>query len=299
MEERHRRARHDAEDHRGDQSEDHHDQRCGGGVDDLRAVDRLTEEHDRDHPQVVDGGHQAEQHADQRQPAPAALEGGGEDGPLAHEAGGQRDAGEAQHEHRHHRGEHRILPAEPGPPGQLGHLGAVVTHHGHHGERRDGGHTVREQVERGGRHRGETTDPVGGLGRTGDGDEDVAGVGDRGVRQQPLDVGLHETDERADQHGEDRCDGQHRLPVPPLRSEGHVQHPQQPTDGGDLGADRHEGGDRGRGAGVDVRHPAVERHDADLEQQADQHHQQAGDQHALGQSALADAGVDHGELEGP
>ena len=96
-------------------------------------------------------------------------------------------------------------------------------------------------------------------------------MGDRGVGEQPLDVGLGDRQHRADDHGEDRdrprapsCQSQRSAPT---ADEGH---PQDRPEGGELGAGGHEAGDRGGRALVDVRGPRVERHGADLEQQADE-----------------------------
>ena len=61
----------------------------------------------------------------------------------------------------------------------------------------------------------------------------------------------------------------HRPPVPGQPAERHVEDPQQRAERRDLGARGHERGHRGRRALVDVRRPGVERHGADLEQQAD------------------------------
>ena len=58
----------------------------------------------------------------------------------------------------------------------------------------------------------------------------------------------------------------------------HVQQPQQRAERRDLRRRRHEAGDRGGGALVDVRGPHVERHRADLEQQPHQDHRAADQQ---------------------
>ena len=100
-------------------------------------------------------------------------------------------------------------------------------------------------------------------------DQQEAGVGDRRVGQHPLDVGLRDRDDRADQHREDRDAPHHRPPVPADRAQRDVEDPQQRAERGHLGARGHERGDRGGRALVDVRGPLVERRGADLEQQAD------------------------------
>ena len=70
-------------------------------------------------------------------------------------------------------------------------------------------------------------------------------------------------------------------PVPPRVGDGDVSDPQQRAERGDLGARRHEAGDRGRRALVDVRRPDVERRGADLEQQADGEQRDAEEQQRL------------------
>ena len=108
-------------------------------------------------------------------------------------------------------------------------------------------------------------------------------MGDRGVGQQTFDVLLHQTHHRADHHGRHRNGGDDRLPVPARPTESDVEHPQERGHGGRFGGDRHETGHGGRGAGVDVRGPGVERHRTHLEQQSDgQHHQTGRQQHRRG-----------------
>jgi len=75
------------------------------------------------------------------------------------------------------------------PSGTGGSPAVGVPDQGHHAERGDDREAVRDQVE----HRGGDA-----LGAEGEGaDEQVPGVGDRRVREQPLDVGLgHREDAR-------------------------------------------------------------------------------------------------------
>ena len=126
-----------------------------------------------------------------------ASSAGREDGELAGEPAGQRDTGEGQQDE----GEDRrrttanAVPARPSGTG------------GSPRRRRRGPGSPR-RTRRAPRSR---TRP----GRTWcrlspasferqHADEQVAGVGDRGVRQQPLDVGLGDRQHRADQHGQHR-----------------------------------------------------------------------------------------------
>jgi hypothetical protein len=48
-------------------------------------------------------------------------------------------------------------------------------------------------------------------------------VRDRGVGEHPLDVGLHDREDRAEQHGGDGDDREHRLPAPALGVERDVE----------------------------------------------------------------------------
>ena len=73
----------------------------------------------------------------------------------------------------------------------------------------------------------------------------------------------------------------HRAPVPLGAAEADVEHAQQGAEGGDLRAGRHERRHRRRRALVDVGRPGLERHRADLEQQADGQHGQAEEQQPL------------------
>ena len=121
-------------------------------------------------------------------------------------------------------------------------------------------------------------------------------VRDGRVGEHPLHVGLGDRHDRADQHGEDRDDPHHRLPAPAVGAEGDVEEPQQRTERRDLGARGHEAGDRGGRALVDVGRPRLERHGADLEQQADREHAHADEQQRLVGGVVADRLVDAGEL---
>ena len=100
-----------------------------------------------------------------------------------------------------------------------------------------------------------------------------SGVRDAGIGQHALDVGLHEGDETAKRHGQHRDHGDDNDPDIRRRGHGVEEDAQQDGEGGGLRPHRHEGGDGRRCPLVDVRHPHVERHRADLENQAgDQEH---------------------------
>ncbi len=141
-------------------------------------------------------------------------------------------------------------------------LGAALAHHRDDAERGDGREAVGDEVEQHPADRG--------LGEREDADEDEAGVRDRAVGEEALDVGLGDGQDRTDHHrqGRDRRDAD--LPVPPVGADADVGEAQDGAEGRELGAGRHEPGDGGGGALVGVGGPRVERHGADLEEQADE-----------------------------
>ena len=152
------------------------------------------------------------------------------------------------------------------PVGQVPGLTAGVLDQRDRGECPDCAEPVGDQVEQA------AGEAKGGGGD--DADQDVTGVRDRGVGQQPLDVGLGDGDDRPDDHGEDG-DGPHdRPPVPGQPAEGHVEDSQQGPERGHQRARGHQRGDRRRRALVDVGLPALERHRADLNSRpsSDQRH---------------------------
>ncbi len=103
-------------------------------------------------------------------------------------------------------------------------------------------------------------------------------MGDRGVGQQALDVVLQQGEQVAGDHrggGDDGEDEPHRV----VRREAHVAEvAQQQGEHGALGDGGHEGRHRRRRALVDVGRPHVERHDAELEADADDDQGEAADQ---------------------
>ena len=166
-----------------------------------------------------------------------------------------------------------MVAAQAGPLRQVRGLRAALAHHGDQAERGDGGEAVGDEVEHHAADRG--------LRERQDADEDEAGVRDRGVGEQALDVGLGDREHRADDHGEHRDGVDAVLPVPAVGADADEGHAQDDAEGGELGAGGHEAGDRGRGALVGVGGPRVERHRADLEEQADEQQHDAGDEQAV------------------
>ena len=100
-------------------------------------------------------------------------------------------------------------------------------------------------------------------------------MGDAGIGQEALEIVLHKRHETAERHRHHRND---RDDDPGVRGcdQRVEEHPQDHREPRRLGAHRHEGGDRRRRAFIDVRHPHVERHRADLEDQPrdDEDHRQ-------------------------
>ena len=132
-----------------------------------------------------------------------------------------------------------------------------------------------------------------------DTDQQVPGVGDRRVRQQPLDVGLGHREDRTDDHRQyrDPADHQPQVPCGPLERD--VDHPEQRAERGHLRAGRHERGDRGRCTLVHVRGPDVERYRRRLEQQADREQREAQVQQDPVVGRGLDRLVDRGEVDLP
>ncbi len=108
-----------------------------------------------------------------------------------------------------------------------------------------------------------------------------ADLGDRRVRQHALDVALRDRHQVAQQQRADRQHDEHLLPVLGQAVERLVQHADRHAEGGQLGRAGNQQRDRRRRAVVDVGHPHVERHRAELEGQAGDDEDHADDQHAL------------------
>ncbi len=118
-------------------------------------------------------------------------------------------------------------------------------------------------------------------------------MGDRRVGEHAFDVGLVHRGDGAHRHGQDRNRPQHRAPLIVQRRQRHVDNPKQRTESRHLGGGRHEPGDRGGRALVDVGNPRVEGNGADLEQQADRQQCHADQRHrgiAVRGKRIADTG---------
>ena len=174
-------------------------------------------------------------------------------------------------------------PSRPEPPVVEHLVGVAVAgrEHGDDAEGRQRGREVGDEVEADGH--------AGALAAGEERDQQVAEVGDGGVRQDPLDVVLAQRQQVAGDHGGDGDGGerqeQRRAGVGAHRQ----QVAQQQGEDGALGDRRHVGGDRRGRALVHVRRPHVERHDGELEAHADEQHDDAdGDDDLL----RAEAGRD-------
>ncbi len=185
--------------------------------------------------------------------------------------GGMPD--EREQEERHGQGEERRPPVEPGVVAQV-EAPLVQVHEGHHQERPEVHEEVGREVDE------QPPRPV--LGEGHDAHQQVAGVGDRGVGEQPLHVRLGEGGHVAHRHGQDGEHHQQLVPadraleVPGARPggrEGPVEEAQHDREAGGLGQHREE---RGHGSGralVDVGAPEVEGHRRDLEAEAHEEEQ--------------------------
>ena len=127
--------------------------------------------------------------------------------------------------------------------------------------------------------------------------EHVAGLGDAGVAEHPLQRALAEGADVADDDRDRRQDRQRRRPLVDLGAEGDVEEAQEDGEGGGLGGDRHEGRDRGRRPLVDVRRPLVEGGDRGLEGEADGGHRDPDQDQRVAQHPLVgDPDRDPGEV---
>ena len=229
----------------------------------LRGVSEVHRPHDAE---VVVGRDHRRDHARDDQPPEAAVVGSGEDVELADEAAGQREAEHAEHEHPHRDAEERALPSEAGEVRERHRLTELAFPRGDHGERADRHRRVRDEVVHQ-RTRAE-------LGGGGDADQHEAGVRDRRVRQDPLDVPL---DERRDVSPRERDAGDRRDRVAPevrlLRERGR-QDAVGDGQGGHLCRRAHERRHRGRRALIGVRRPHVERRGRRLEREPGDDHRE-------------------------
>jgi hypothetical protein len=200
---------------------------------------------------------------------------------LADEAGGEREAGERQQRERQDAGEQRRRAAEPAQrrEGDLAAASALDgdddAERGHRADR------VGQQVEQ---RRGQA-----GARQREHADGRVAGVRDRRVGEDALDVVLDERGERAVEHGRGREHREDRHPPGAQPRERDEVEAQQQRERGGLGRGGHERGDVRRRALVDVGRPEVERDERDLERDTDGDEHEAGERDGRGTSTLVSA----------
>ena len=109
-----------------------------------------------------------------------------------------------------------------------------------------------------------------------DPDHEIAGVGDAGVGQEPLQVCLKQRGEVAQDHRDHGDRRQHRPPDAGEVGQREGKDPEQPGERPHLGHDRHERRDRERGALVDVRRPGMEGDERSFERQPDREERDPG-----------------------
>ncbi len=126
----------------------------------------------------------------------------------------------------------------------------------------------------------------------GEADQHVAGVGDRGVGQEALDVALGDGDHVAEGHRQEGEDGNEILPVVAQGAKALDQNPDRGGEGGRLRHDRHEGGHGGRGAVVGVRRPEVERDRRHLEAEADDQEEEAEEEGGIEELFAGNGGLE-------
>ena len=190
------------------------DRHADGGAD-ARAGRRAHPDRS-DHAQVVgERDHRADDEHD-RKPGVAAADKGGDQEELADEAGGRGNPGERQHRDRQRPGEPRAIGPKAGDGVDVIAVGRRALARDDHRERGDVHQQVDDQIEQ--------RRPHAELGRDGHAGEDVAGLRDRGIGEHPLERGLSESADVADDDRDRREHRQCRLPVAALADQHHVQH---------------------------------------------------------------------------
>ncbi len=110
------------------------------------------------------------------------------------------------------------------------------------------------------------------LGERGEGDQGVAGVGDRRIGEHALDAVLAQSTQVADGHRERGHDPNQQQPMGVQLRIGAVGQAQEHGEGSDLGPGGHQGDHRGRRALIHVGSPDLEGRGRNLEAKADQNH---------------------------
>ncbi len=167
-----------------------------------------------------------------------------------------------------------MLAAQPGQRGdRVALAGLALARH----DRREGGH-VHHQVDDQVQHRGLHAE----LRGDDDAGQHVARLGDRGVGEHPLQRGLAERADVADEDRDRRQRGERGRPARVGFDQGDVEEAQEGAERCDLGGHRHEGRHRRGGSLVDVGRPLVEGRDRGLEAQPGHAQGDAGQRQHVG-----------------
>ena len=200
---------------------------------------------------------------------------------FAEKSGQRRNAGQGNHRQGHrHRQEGRAL-IQPGQRADV--LAFHPAHHqANHGECREHGEEIAAEVEK---HRG-----LAGAAQRRHPEQHVAGVGNAGITEQPLQISLRDGAEVAIKN---RRGGNGHEQSRPLRS--HVrhcaeQHAQQQYKSRRFRPDREERRRRDRGALINIRRPDLERERGNFETQTNQHQQQTKQKNFVRRELRRDSG---------
>src|SRR5271157_26604 len=231
----------------------------------------LAHEHGVGNLEVVVESENGVKHAERGQHIVTGRDQAEEDEVLAPESGERRDAGQRQHKDQHEDGFDRSTRVETVQVVEFVANHFLVAQRGDHAEGAKIHEGVNQQVDQ------DALDAVGAEfgGRAGDqAEQHVADMGDGGVGQQALGVGLRERGEIRAGHGGDGNENHNRNPHGPQVDQSAQmkwaanQDAQQHGPSGSLDGDGHESGRSGGRAFVGVGGPLVKRHRGDLEEKA-------------------------------
>ena len=263
-------------------------------------LDQVQGDH---HAQVVEHADSAAQYQGRNQPPLVGFDTGSDDVELADETRGQRDTGQGQHHHGQYGGQVRAAPEQAAILVQGVSVTAFVRrgHQRNYTEGAEAGDHVGDQVNADGFH--------GQAFARHQGDQQVAEVSDGRVTQQTLEVVLGQGQQVTEQDRRDGDHGQHVAQHAGIGSRRDLEQTHHHGKHSNLGRGSQERSHRRRGAFVHVWGPQVERHERQLECQADQHHRQAqlgnrrravgGSQRVAdtGEAQAAGFGVEQGHAE--
>src|SRR5271157_4350905 len=231
----------------------------------------LAHEHGVGNLEVVVESEDRVEHAERGQHVVAGRDQAEEDEVLAPESSERRNAGQGQHEDQHEDGFDGSARVEAVQVVELVADHLLVAQRSDHAESAEIHEGVNQQVDQ------DALDAVGAEfgGRAGDqAEQHVADMGDGGVGQQALGVGLRERGEIRAGHGGDGNENHNRNPHGPQVDQSAQmkwaanQDAQQHGPSGSLDGDGHESSDRGGRAFVGVGRPLVEGDGGDLEEKA-------------------------------